>query len=122
MPSFGLSVSTDATGNVFWTGNFNDYFITFGTDTLSNSHPGYDDIFLVKFDALGNVLWDKSVGGFYDDVGYDVPTFFGGRSYKTPNLDYMAANGMTFSHFYSQPDGFPSRLQAFTGKFNYRKI
>lgn len=57
-----------------------------------------------------------------DDVGYDIPTFFGGRSYSTPNLDYMAANGMTFSHFYSQPDGFPSRLQAFTGVYNYRNF
>lgn len=57
-----------------------------------------------------------------DDVGYDIPTFFGGRSYNTPNLDFMAANGMTFTHFYSQPDGFPSRLQAFTGQYNYRNF
>lgn len=57
-----------------------------------------------------------------DDVGYDVPTFFGGRSYSTPNLDYLAENGMTFSHFHSQPDGFPSRLQILTGKYNYRNF
>lgn len=57
-----------------------------------------------------------------DDVGYDIPTFFGGRSYSTPNLDYMAANGMTFTQFHNQPDGFPSRLQILTGKYNYRNF
>src|SRR5690348_4188527 len=45
-----------------------------------------------------------------DDVGVEVPTYSGGSSYSTPNLDFMAANGMQFSQFYCHPDGFPSRL------------
>jgi hypothetical protein len=29
-----------------------------------------------------------------DDFGYELPTFTGGESYITPNLDSMAANGI----------------------------
>src|SRR6185436_2995200 len=52
-----------------------------------------------------------------DDVGYEIPTYNGGRSYSTPNLDFMAANGMQFSNFFAHPDGPPSRLALVTGKY-----
>lgn len=55
-----------------------------------------------------------------DDVGREIPTYNGGESYSTPNLDYMAANGMQFSQFLSHPDGPPSRLALLTGVYNYR--
>ncbi len=55
-----------------------------------------------------------------NDVGYEVPTFTGGHSYQTPTLDRMAANGAFFMHTYRHPDGFPSRLAFYTGKYNFR--
>ena len=55
-----------------------------------------------------------------DDVGRDIPTYNGGQSYSTPNLDFMAANGMQFPYFFSHPDGPPSRLAMQTGEYNYR--
>lgn len=55
-----------------------------------------------------------------DDVGYEVPTFTGGESYSTPNLDFMAANGMQFNYFFGHPDGYPSRLALLTGKYSFR--
>lgn len=55
-----------------------------------------------------------------DDVGREIPTYNGGGSYSTPNLDFMAANGMQFPFFFSHPDGPPSRLAFVTGKYNYR--
>ena len=55
-----------------------------------------------------------------DDVGREIPTYNGGQSYSTPNLDFMAANGMQFPYFFSHPDGPPSRLALITGKYNYR--
>ena len=55
--AFGLIVSTDAIGNVFMTGYFKSPTITFGTTTLTNA--GSNDIFIVKYDATGNVLWAK---------------------------------------------------------------
>jgi len=55
-----------------------------------------------------------------DDVGREIPTYNGGQSYSTPNLDFMAANGMQFPYFFSHPDGPPSRLALVTGRYNYR--
>jgi arylsulfatase A len=54
-----------------------------------------------------------------DDVGREIPTYNGGQSYTTPNLDYLAANGKQFPNFLSHPDGPPSRLAMFTGVYNY---
>lgn len=55
-----------------------------------------------------------------DDIGVEVPTYSGGESYSTPNLDFMAGNGVQFTQFFCHPDGFPSRLALFTGKYNFR--
>jgi len=55
-----------------------------------------------------------------DDVGYEIPTYTGGQSFSTPNIDFMAANGIQFPYFSSHPDGPPSRLALMTGKYNFR--
>lgn len=55
-----------------------------------------------------------------DDVGFEIPTYNGGSSYSTPNLDFMAANGISFSNYYTNPDGPPARLSLLTGKYNIR--
>ena len=79
--AFGLIVSTDAIGNVFMTGYFKSPTITFGTTTLTNA--GSNDIFIVKYDATGNVLWAKSVGGAYDERGQSVSTDASGNVFMT---------------------------------------
>jgi hypothetical protein len=53
------SVCTDKYGNVFMTGWFVPPSITFGTYTLTNSSGG-PNVYLVKYDSNGNVLWAKS--------------------------------------------------------------
>ena len=55
-----------------------------------------------------------------DDVGIEGLGCYGGVSYKTPNLDKMAANGVRFTHAYSQPLCTPTRVQLMTGKYNHR--
>jgi hypothetical protein len=57
----GRSISTDNSGNVLVTGNFISTSIIFGTYTLSNT--GNSDLFIVKYDPNGTVLWANSVGG-----------------------------------------------------------
>ena len=55
-----------------------------------------------------------------NDMGFEIPTFNGGESYNTPNLDFMAANGAQFLQCYNHPDGSPSRMAIITGQYNFR--
>jgi len=55
-----------------------------------------------------------------DDLGYETLGCNGGESYKTPNLDRLAAAGMRFERCYVQPLCTPTRLQLMTGQYNVR--
>ncbi|MEP6512489.1 MAG: sulfatase-like hydrolase/transferase, partial [Parafilimonas sp.] len=55
-----------------------------------------------------------------DDLGYEIPGYTGWESYTTPILDSLAASGIKFTQCYSHPDGYPSRLAVYTGKYNFR--
>ncbi len=55
-----------------------------------------------------------------NDFGFELPTYNGGQSYNTPNLDFMASNGIFFKQAYNHPDGSPSRIAMLTGKYNFR--
>lgn len=55
-----------------------------------------------------------------DDIGYEIPTVNGGRSYSTPNLDSIARHGMNFRHCEASPLCSPSRFMLLTGKYNFR--
>ena len=55
-----------------------------------------------------------------DDMGYEGVSAYGSPSYKTPNLDRLAAEGVRFNHCYSQPICTPSRVQIMTGKYNFQ--
>ena len=80
------AVTTDNFGNVYVTGFFNSDII-FGTDRLV-SH-GDVDIFLVKYNSSGNVVWAKSAGGSdYDEFisdhgGHNIATDYLGNVYIT---------------------------------------
>ncbi|MEQ9409282.1 MAG: sulfatase-like hydrolase/transferase [Fuerstiella sp.] len=55
-----------------------------------------------------------------DDIGIEGLGCYGGTSYRTPHLDRMAAEGLRFTHAYSQPLCTPTRVQIMTGKYNHR--
>ena len=55
-----------------------------------------------------------------DDLGYECLGANGGKSYKTPNLDKLAAQGMRFERCYVQPLCTPTRVQLMTGRYNVR--
>ncbi len=55
-----------------------------------------------------------------DDYGYEIPTYTGGQSYQTPNIDALAASGMQFTQCRAMPLCSPSRFEILTGKYNFR--
>src|ERR1044072_2408223 len=55
-----------------------------------------------------------------DDLGYETLGANGGQSYKTPNLDALAAAGLRFERCYVQPLCTPTRVGLMTGMSNAR--
>lgn len=91
------SISTDSSGNLIVVGDFNSPSITFGSTTLTNS--GMTDIFIVKFDTAGNVIWANKAGGTSEDICSSVKVNPSGEilltgSYASPTC-YFGANSLT---------------------------
>ncbi len=74
----GYDIKVDASGNVHVVGTFNSHNLTFGTTVLATK--GNDDIFVLKYDPSGNVLWAKSLGGNGDDIGKSISLDANGNS------------------------------------------
>jgi len=55
-----------------------------------------------------------------DDQGYETIGANGGTSYRTPNIDRLAAHGMRFENAYAHPLCTPSRVALMTGQYNFR--
>jgi gliding motility-associated-like protein len=64
----GKAIVTDATGNVYFTGYFQDV-VDFdpGAATFNLTSAGNNDIFIAKLDNNGNFIWAKQVGGVNGD-------------------------------------------------------
>jgi hypothetical protein len=78
-------VKLDSSGNVQWTKTIGGsswdyansiiqssdggYVIAGGTGSFG---AGYDDIYVVKLDSSGNVMWTKTIGGSNYDVAYSI--------------------------------------------------
>jgi Secretion system C-terminal sorting domain len=56
----GTGLVLDVYGNVYLAGEYNSPYIIFGSDTLINTNRINGDIFLVKYDSNGNVIWAKN--------------------------------------------------------------
>lgn len=106
------SVAADASGNIYMTGYFYGSTMVFGTYTLTNtsvttppvSDPEGVDMFLVKYDASGNVLWAKSAGGREHEYGIAVSLvsgdvylggYFSSNSFAIGTSTLMNANTNT---------------------------
>lgn len=75
--SIGNEIAVDATGNSYVTGYFSTA-VTF--DAISLSGTGRD-IFIVKYDPLGNVIWARSANGTAEDVGTSIAVDASGNVY-----------------------------------------
>lgn len=69
---FGMGLTTDDADNIYVTGGFYSSYIKFHTDTLHNINAPNSDIFLAKYDSLGNLIWTKSAGGQSFDKSHNV--------------------------------------------------
>lgn len=67
----GTKVKVDAAGNVYTTGFFigtADFNPGAGVFNMTSNTTTWYDVFITKFDAAGNFVWAKRVGGSLNDV------------------------------------------------------
>ena len=94
-------IKTDSLGNTLWSTTYGGDSSDVGrsvAQTLDGGYiiagetwsfdPGTSDVYVIKTDSLGNVLWDTTYGGSFNDFGYSVQ--------QTSDSGYIIA-GQTFS-------------------------
>ena len=121
----GFSLSFDASGNVYTTGDFGgtaDFDPGAGTFNLTSA--GYEDIFISKLDISGNFVWAKSMGGTDYDVGYSIALDASSNVYTTGyfqgTADFDPGTGTFNLTSTGSEDIFISKLDA-SGNFVYTK-
>lgn len=71
----GCSIALDSLGNIYATGSFKGT-VDFNPDSsfvnISTNPPFYSDLFVLKLDSSGNLVWVKSMGGPGNDVGSSI--------------------------------------------------
>ena len=67
----GRAIASDGKGNLYVTGSFRNK-ATFGGHSLTAKGTTWSDIFLIKLDSAGKVLWARAAGGGGEDQGRDV--------------------------------------------------
>ncbi|HRY33567.1 MAG TPA: hypothetical protein P5531_11415 [Bacteroidales bacterium] len=82
-PDENLAMLTDGAANIVTAGYFSSPSITFGNISLHNARPGTSDVFLVKYDSLGSVLWADSAGGTGWEAVYDLTHDINGNIYAS---------------------------------------
>lgn len=80
----GKAMALDAAGNIYTTGCFQGT-VDFdpGLATYNLTSLGEYDIFISKFDNLGNFIWTKAIGAEWADQGYSIHVDNAGAIYVT---------------------------------------
>lgn len=87
------SIKTDFNGNSFLTGFFGSSMMIFGNSILINT--GGVDVFVAKYDSLGNAIWGQKAGGDKNECGNSISIDENENSYIT---GYFNSNYPTFSN------------------------
>ncbi|MGE0638580.1 MAG: SBBP repeat-containing protein [Bacteroidia bacterium] len=101
---YATGISVDYNSNLYITGWFTSDSVTFGSTTLYNSGAiETSDIFIVKYDASGMLLWAKSFGGSGNDNstgikvnsegGFFITGFYSSTSLMIDNTVLTNAGG-----------------------------
>ncbi|MBP8032991.1 MAG: SBBP repeat-containing protein [Bacteroidia bacterium] len=116
------SIAVDLNNNVFITGfSLSPDFPTLNSGTyFQGLNASYDDVFILKFDNIGNQLWATFYGGTEGERGLSITTDLFGNVFVTghtnsPDLPILNTGGTAFFQPFS---GATSQLDLFIAKFN----
>lgn len=92
-----VAVAIDPAGNIFMAGYYTDS-VTFGSTTLVNAAPFGSNVFLVKYNASGNVVWAKDSHGLGgNDIATSIATdgsgnIFVSGAYTSSTISFDGVN------------------------------
>ncbi len=119
------AIAADKLGNVYVTGSFEGRTdFDPGDSTFYLSSAGLEDIFILKLDRLGNLVWAKQIGGKADDYGNSIVIDESGNLYTTGyfsrSSDFDPGQGTFFLTPNGIDDVFILRLDS-SGNFVWAK-
>jgi len=120
------SATIDDAGNVYTTGNFQGTVdFNTGPGVFNLTSNGLEDIFITKFDSLGNFLWAKRIGAQLSDDSYSMSVDSVGNIYITgyfmSDVDFDPdPTGMYFLNSNGYNDIFVTKLDS-SGNFVWAK-
>lgn len=82
-------IAADADGNVYVTGGFKGT-VSFGSQSLT-SVSVFRDMYIVKYNTGGGLVWAKQVSGEWDEIGWAVTTDNNGGLYVAGEFNYNAS-------------------------------
>ncbi len=91
---YGMGITTDMNWNVYVTGSFGPNTISFGNNISLTPSAG-DNVFIAKFDSVGNALWAQKGTGIENERARKVVTDTWGNVYITGYFGGTATFGTT---------------------------
>ncbi|MBL0046967.1 MAG: T9SS type A sorting domain-containing protein [Bacteroidetes bacterium] len=122
--STGRAVAVDSSGSVYFTGNFLGDSITFGTITLTKSTGSSSpDIFIVKLDENGNIIWAKKSSSTIPAFGMSGNQVYAIATDKLNGVyitGYFGNDTLLFGNvaLYNPPIGTSTRSSVFVVKYD----
>ncbi len=122
--SYANAITVDGSGNVYTTGSFRgttDFDPGAGVSNLTSA--GESDIYVSKFDAAGNFVWARNMGGKDSDFATDIAVDASGNVYTTGGFEGTAdfdPGTATINFKASRGDIFISKLNS-SGNFVWAK-
>jgi hypothetical protein len=126
--TWAYAVALDAGGNIHVTGLFNGTAdFDPGPGTVNLTPAGGSDIYVVKLDTAGNLVWARQFGGpapsYFDDVAYGIAVDAGGNVFPVGGFkgtaDFDPGTGV-FNLTAVNTDAFIAKLDA-NGDFLWAK-
>lgn len=110
----GAGISIDQNGNCYVAGSFDGATASIGSSTLTNNHPGYDNVYTAKYDTDGNFQWAANpVSGPEGNEAYCIAADPAGNCYLS---GWYTSPSLTFGSIVLNSSAFGDNI--FVAKYN----